>query len=336
MREKATNFNLNNLLKTITFLNKQNQKLNMPKKTAKKRQKVPKKLPELEPKTKKPSKVKTDYDIAYDFATKVYKQFQEAIKSIVLFGSAVKGETVVGSDIDILIVVDDCSIQWDQELIAWYREELAKITEKQEYAERIHVNTVTLSTFWEDVREGEPAAINIVRYGQPLIDFGGFFDPIKVLLAKGRIRPSPEAIFITLRRAPLHITRSKFDMTNSIEHLYWAMVDSAHAALMASNQIPPSPEHVPEMLDEIFVSKRLLEKKYVLWYKEMYELAHDIVHGTVRSMSGKDIDIVLARTIEFEKVMRNITSRLISNEKIIQVKNKNEPIPEPPKVEEKK
>ena len=271
-----------------------------------------------------------DYDIAYDFAAKVYKQFQESIKSIVLFGSAVKGETVTGSDIDILIIIDDCSIQWDQELIAWYREELGKITERQTYGERLHVNTVTLSTFWEDVREGEPAAINIIRYGQPLIDFGGFFDPIKILLARGRIRPSPEAIFLTLRRAPLHISRSKFDMVNSIEHLYWSMVDSSHAALMASNQIPPSPEHVTEMLDEVFVSKKVLDKKYVIWYKEMYELAHDIVHGTVKSMSGKDIDIVMTRAIEFEKVMRNITSRLISKEKIIQVQEK-EPVPEPPK-----
>ncbi|MBS3172097.1 nucleotidyltransferase domain-containing protein [Candidatus Woesearchaeota archaeon] len=296
----------------------------------KKKHRIIKKLPELEPIVKKPSKLKTDYDIAYDFAAKVYKQFQESIKSIVLFGSAVKGETVTGSDIDILIIIDDCSIQWDQELIAWYREELGKITERQTYGERLHVNTVTLSTFWEDVREGEPAAINIIRYGQPLIDFGGFFDPIKILLARGRIRPSPEAIFLTLRRAPLHISRSKFDMVNSIEHLYWSMVDSSHAALMASNQIPPSPEHVTEMLDEVFVSKKVLDKKYVIWYKEMYELAHDIVHGTVKSMSGKDIDIVMTRAIEFEKVMRNITSRLISKEKIIQVQEK-EPVPEPPK-----
>lgn len=260
---------------------------------------------------KRISKQKTDYDIAYDFATKAYKKFQEAIKSIVLFGSVTKKSTVKGSDIDILVIVDDCSIQWDQELIAWYREEMGKIVN----SERLHINTVTLSTFWEDVREGEPAAINIIRYGQTLIDFGGFFDPLKSLLAKGRIRPTPEAIFTTLRRAPLHISRAKFDIINSIEHLYWAMVDSAHSALMAKNQIPPSPEHVGEMLDEIF--NKTLDKKYVKWYNEMYTLAHDIVHGNVKHLTGKDIDVLMARTIEFEKKLRDITSRLIHKEKII-------------------
>ena len=264
---------------------------------------------------KKISKQKTDQDIAMDFATKAYKKFQEAIKSIVLFGSVSKKSTTKGSDIDILVIVDDCSVQWDQELIAWYREEMGKIVEK--HSERLHINTVTLSTFWEDVREGEPAAINIIRYGQTLIDFGGFFDPLKSLLAKGRIRPTPEAIFTTLRRAPLHISRAKFDIINSIEHLYWAMVDSAHSALMAKNQIPPSPEHVGEMLEEIFVKNKILDKKYVKWYGEMYQLAHDIIHGNIKHLTGKDIDVLMARTINFEKKLRDITSNLIHKQKII-------------------
>jgi predicted nucleotidyltransferase/uncharacterized protein (UPF0332 family) len=288
------------------------KKVSKPKKTSKR-------LPELKHKKKS----KTDYDIAMDFATKAYKEFQEVIKSIVLFGSAAKGERTEG-DIDILMIVDDCSIQWDQELIAWYREELGKLIDKQEYTEKLHITTVTLSTYWEDVREGEPAAINIIRYGQTLIDYGGFFDPLKALLAKGRIRPSPEAIFTTLRRSPMHITRARFDIVNSIEHLYWSMVDASHAALMARHQTPPSPEHVPEMLEQIFVARKQLDQKYVKWYKEMYELAHDIIHGNIKNISGKDIDVLLARTIEFEKTMRQITSRLIHSEKIIRTETKKE------------
>ena len=71
---------------------------------------------------KKKKILNKDYDIAYDFSTKVYKKFKEVIKSIVLFGSVAKAEPVSKSDIDIIIIVDDASIRWDQELIAWYRE----------------------------------------------------------------------------------------------------------------------------------------------------------------------------------------------------------------------
>jgi len=294
--------------------------------TKKKRPSVKKKTPIHKTSKKTPRKQLTDYDTAMDFAVKTYKKFQEVIKSIVLFGSVTKDQAKKGSDIDILIIVDDCSIQWDEELTAWYREELGKIVDSQPYGQRLHINTVTLTTYWEDVREGEPAAINIIRYGQSLIDYGGFFDPLKALLAKGRIRPSTESIFTTLRRAPLHISKAKFDIINSIEHLYWAMVDSSHAALMARRQTPPSPEHVPEMLEQVFVSKKQLDQKYVRWYRELYDLAHDIAHGNVKSLTGRDIDEVMSRTVEFEKTMREITSRIIKTEKIIrtEIKEKEE------------
>lgn len=269
--------------------------------------------------TKKFSK---DYDIAYDFSTKSYKFFKEAIKSIVFFGSAAKGKAVKGSDIDIVIILDDCSIAWDQELIAWYREELRKLIEKQPYAKKLHINTVTLSTFWEEVRAGDPATINLIRYGQTLIDFGGFFDPLKVLLARGKIRPTTEAIFAVLRRAPLHLSRARFSVVGAIENLYWAMVDSAHGALMAKGEVPPSPEHIGTMLNRIFVSNKKLDKKYVQWYQEIYNLAHDVAHGQVKHLDGKDIDLNMSRATEFEKVMRNITAELISDKKMIKLEKK--------------
>jgi len=240
-----------------------------------------------------------------------------------MFGSAAKGSDIKGSDVDIIIILDDCSISWDQELIAWYRQELSKLIQKQSYSQKIHINTVTLSTFWEEVRAGDPATINIIRYGQTIIDFGGFFDPLKVLLAKGKIRPSPEAIFSVLRRAPLHISRAKFNVVSSIENLYWAMVDSAHAALMAMGEVPPSPEHISEMLNKVFVSKKELNKKYVKWYSDMYRLAHDITHGNIKHVTGREVDEYTTKAIEFEKTMRDITAALISREKIIKIKKKD-------------
>ena len=66
-------------------------------------------------------------DIALDFATKAYQKFNSVVKSIVLFGSTVKQSSVPGSDIDVIIVVDDISIKWDQQTIAWYRKELENV-----------------------------------------------------------------------------------------------------------------------------------------------------------------------------------------------------------------
>ncbi|MEK6974350.1 MAG: nucleotidyltransferase domain-containing protein [Nanoarchaeota archaeon] len=274
--------------------------------------------------SKPAEKKQNNYDIAYDFATKVYQKFREVVKSIVLFGSVSKNKDVQGSDIDIIIVVDDASVAWDQELISWYREELGKLVASQKYNRELHINTVTLSAFWEEVKAGTPVIMNVIRYGQPLIDFGGFFEPLKVLLAKGRIRPTPEAVFTTLKRAPEHIARARFNILSSLENIYWAMVDSAHSALMAANQIPPSPEHIPEMLDDIFVKSSSLEKKYVDYYNQIYNAAKSLMHGETSEIKTEDIDQYLKKASEFEQVMRNITSKLIENEKIVMIERKQQ------------
>ena len=77
--------------------------------------------------------LKNERDIAMDFATKVYERFNKIVKSVILFGSSAKHTNVSGSDIDIVILLDDASIRWDQELIAWYREELEKIVKANSY-----------------------------------------------------------------------------------------------------------------------------------------------------------------------------------------------------------
>ncbi|MBS3149164.1 nucleotidyltransferase domain-containing protein [Candidatus Woesearchaeota archaeon] len=271
---------------------------------------------------KEKNNLSEEYSIAYDFAVKVYKRFNEVIKSVILFGSAAKNEMQRGSDIDIIVIVDDCSIAWDQTLISWYRQELSKLVSGQKYRDRLHINTVTLSVFWEEVRNGEPLIINVIRYGQALVDFGGFFEPIKVLLAKGKIRPSVEATYNALRRAPIHIARARANVLGAIESLYWAMVDSSHAALMAAKQAPPSPEHIYEYLNDVFVKNRKLDRKYADYYREVYTIYHDIAHGNVNMITGKEVDDHIEKVIDFERVMRSLTIDIVKEEKMIKLELK--------------
>ena len=272
---------------------------------------------------KKVIKLDDNYSIAYDFATKAYKQFQEVIKSIVLFGSVSKQEATNNSDIDIIVIVDDCTINWDSELIGWYRTELQKLTEKQNYNKKLHISTVTLTTFWEEVKAGEPLIINVIRYGQPLIDFGGFFEPLKVLLAKGRIRPTPEAIFTAMTRAYENTWKANNSILFSLEMIYWGMVDAAHAALMSENEIPPSPEHIAEYLVQAFVDKKMISKKYPLWFEEIRSLTKEITHGSVKHLSGKRLDELRQNADEFIRVLTEIAKNNIKKEKIIRAVRKD-------------
>lgn len=256
--------------------------------------------------------LKRESDIAMDFSLKVYKKFEKAIKSIILFGSTVKQSAVSGSDIDIIIVIDDVSIRWSTEIIAWYREELDKILKANPYQKNLHINTIKLSTWWDDLIQGDPVIVNVLRYGEAMIDLAGFFEPLKFLLIAGKIKNTPEAVYNSLQRAPLHLQRSKAAELNSVEGLYWAMVDSSQAALIAANVSPPSPEHIPADLMQTFVNQGMLKRRYVDWFRDLLILHKKIAHGEIKELRGIVIDDWQERTDEFIKVMAQLVQEVIS------------------------
>lgn len=243
--------------------------------------------------------LKTEHDIALDFATKVYKKMGQPIKSIVLFGSAVKKSISLGSDIDVIIIIDDVSIKWDMELTAWYREELDNIVNANPYNKSLHINTVKLSTWWEDILKGDPTVINIIRYGEAIIDLAGFFEPLKYLLLQGKIKGTPEAIYSCLQRAPSHLARSKMSELGAVEGIYWSMIDSAHAALISANILPASPEHIAIDLKVNFVDTGKLKQKYVDNFRDVVTLYKKIAHNEVTDLRGVVVDDLQDKAEQF-------------------------------------
>ncbi len=255
--------------------------------------------------------LKTERDIAMDFSQKVYQRFDKMIKSIILFGSSAKHTNVTGSDIDIIIVIDDATIKFDNKLILWYREELEKIIRENRYKKDLHINTVKLTTWWQDLARGDPTVINVLRYGETLIDFGGFFNPLKILLEQGKIKPTPEAIYTCLNRVPGHILRSKQAEISAIEGCYWAMVDSAQALLMTAKVLPPSTEHITILLKENFVDKNLLKMKYVTDFRDLYNLHRRMMHGEIKDIKGDTIDNWQDKSEEFFNVVLKLIEEII-------------------------
>lgn len=257
----------------------------------------------------------TEKDIAMDFAMKAQKNFNNMIKASVLFGSQTKNTATLSSDIDILLIIDDASVNWDLELTAWYREELGKIIQNCDYNREVHVNSVKLTTWWHDLMYGDPVAVNILRYGEVLIDNGGYFTPLKALLQQGKIRSTPEAVYASLQRAPEHLARSKNSQLGAIEGIYWCMIDSSQAALMMAGKLPPSPEHVPDMLKENFVEKGMLKMTYVTAMKNIYTVHKGLTHGERYDVKGIHIDEWQAIAEEFLKEMTRIIDQLIETQR---------------------
>jgi predicted nucleotidyltransferase/uncharacterized protein (UPF0332 family) len=262
----------------------------MPKKNLKNKAKKETNIKRFSAKQIPTLQLKNERDIAMDFAQKVYTKFDKMVKAIVLFGSSVKHTNIVGSDIDIIIIIDNATIKFDERLVVWYREELGKIVQQNPYKKDLHINTVTLTTWWNDLIRGDPTVVNIIRYGDVLIDFGGFFSPLKALLEQGKIKPTPEAIYTCLNRVPDHIKLSKQAEISAIEGSYWAMVDTAQALLMAIKILPPSREHIAILLKENFVDKNLLKLRYVTDFRDLHDLHRRVMHGEIKDIDGSIID----------------------------------------------
>ena len=205
---------------------------------------------------------------------------------------------------DILTIIDDVHIDLNQEIVETYRILIQKAVEKVD-AKRLHVQSLKLSAFWEYTRAGDPVAINILRDGIAFID-RGFFEPLQILLLNGRIRPSQEATQSYVNMAYSSLNRSKSNIDTAIVDLYWACIDSAHAALMSRGEVPVSPSQVATELDEKLVKNKLLEKRYVDIMSHMYELSKKILKREVSNLSGKEYDKYLKYTDSFVSRMTKI------------------------------
>ena len=152
-----------------------------------------------------------DLTIARSFSKRIQNEFGEFLKAVVLFGSAARNKTPVGKkgDIDVLIVVDDLSIRMTRDVIEAYRLIVEKTIGK--VSSRLHVTSMTITSFWEYARAGDPVAMNVLRDGIPLVD-SGFFSPLQALLLQGRIRPTHESVWVYFGRAPRTLVNSKWHL----------------------------------------------------------------------------------------------------------------------------
>lgn len=242
-----------------------------------------------------------DFTIAKSFARRLRNEFGEFLKTVVLFGSAARRDATGKGDIDVLIVVDDLTIRMTQEVIEAYKLIVEKTIGRVDT--RLHVTSLTVTSFWEYARVGDPVAINILRDGVPLID-NDMFTPLQALLMQGRIRPTKESVWNYYGRAPRTFTNAKWHIMQATLDLYWSVIDSAHAALMKQGEIPPSPEHAAELLEEKLVKKKLLEKKYADTMKKFFDIMKGITHREIKEISGKQFDEYLKEADAFIKRMR--------------------------------
>jgi len=235
-----------------------------------------------------------DYEVALKFANKVFPEFSTVVKSIIFFGSSSRKKKSSG-DIDVLIIFNDSNVISDTDFKMYFNKKINEFV--VQISTRLHVNIVTLTVFFQNLINGEPVVMNVLRDGIPLIDTG-FFSPLKVLLLKGNIKPSPEAILNSAARVDAHLLKSKINLLSSVQELYLSILDASQATLMAHNIVAPSPRNIPELLKSIKV-----KSEHVKIFEEIQTLFKKIEHREVVNITGKKYDEFLSKATKFNKLM---------------------------------
>lgn len=255
---------------------------------------------------KEPNYPPDDYKIAQNFADAIKRELgPEFLKAVVLFGSTARGapESIAERDIDVLMIINDLTIILNPEVVSAYRVIVEKTASK--ISKRLHITTLKITNFWDYLRNGDPLIVNMLRDGVVLQDTG-FFMPAQSLLFQGRIRPTQESIWGYFVRAPATIVNSEWHVLQASLDLYWAVIDSAHAALMKVGTVPPTPAHVADLIEQKLVSKGLVNKRAAKIMEFFFKLSKQITHREITKITGKDYDSYKEEAQAFIEQMRKI------------------------------
>ena len=238
--------------------------------------------------------------------TMTIKKFEKYVVSYVAAGSLFRGEK--SNDIDVYVIIDDTDVKRMSRIEL--RDKLRGLIVNMGFdaealtgvKKQFHVQVYILTDFWEAVKDAHPVMFTLLRDGVPLYD-RGVFNPWRLLLKMGRIRPSPEAIDMFMDTGERLLDAAKKKMLMIIgQDIYYAVLNPAQAALMLYGLTPPTPKETIRLLEEVFVKKeKILEMKYVNILAGIQKFFKSIEHGTVKSVSGAEVDKLIKDSEDFLK-----------------------------------
>jgi predicted nucleotidyltransferase/uncharacterized protein (UPF0332 family) len=247
----------------------------------------------------------------------VVKKFEKYIVSYVLAGSLVQGRATKDSDIDVFIVVDDTDVK--KMTRAELKDKLRAIIigmgieagSMTNVKNKLNIQVYILTDFWENIKEANPIIFTFLRDGIPFYD-RGIFMPWKQLLRMGRIKPSPEAIDQFMESGDRLLERVHLKLNEiGMEDMFWATLTPSQAALMLYGIPPPTPRETPELMKEVFVDKeKMLEEKYINILKKNIEVRKELEHGKIKTVSGADVDKMLADSEDYLKRIKRLFTQI--------------------------
>lgn len=237
-------------------------------------------------------------ELATKFSGEIINELGTLVKAVVWFGSQVRRpftdgkkpiteEVLYGSDIDVLIVLDDLVHVLTREVVTAYRVVVEKTASR--VSRRLHITTMPITNFWDYSMNGDPILINMLRDGEAVFDTG-CFGIAKQLLGSEQIKPSKEIVWTYMTKAPVSVANSHHNMLQAVLNLYWGVMDSAHAMLLHKGIVPDNPDDLISLIKENFIDTGMLDKSHLMILSEFHNVGMMIMHSQLHKVSGDHYD----------------------------------------------
>ncbi len=259
---------------------------------------------EYKERPKTPSKREV-YEKVVEFTRRIKEKYGGLIKSVVIFGSAAKGELKPTSDIDVWVILDDTTPKPSEDL----KTVVANIHLLAEEMKDLHVQTTNLTDFWSWFREGSPELVNFLRNGLIVYD-SGFVKPMQRMLRMGLIPPSEETVKLKSKSAEAKLKKIELDMRSMIFDLRYAAMDMIQAVVMHYYKERPDARAIPDFLKRLAEEKKL-EGEFVEKFAELDRLWKDIEHKRIEKVEVEHLERAMKLSREIVERFKNLLPKEI-------------------------
>jgi len=218
------------------------------------------------------------YTKIINFTNQIRKTYGDLIKSVLIFGSAARGDMKKTSDADIWIILDDTTTKGSEDLER-IQAQLQLISAEMK---NLHIQTTGLTEFWGWMKKGSPELFNYLRVGLVIYDTG-FVKPVQRMLKAGLLPPSEETVGIKAKSAEAHLKKVELTIKSMIFDLRYAATDACQSVIMYYYKTTPDQKHMPEELQKL-VKEKKLEPEYITKFEELDKLWKDIDHKRIKEV----------------------------------------------------
>jgi predicted nucleotidyltransferase len=247
------------------------------------------------------------------FTNEARRHYGELVKSVLIFGSAVKGEVKKGSDIDIWVILDDTATKTSEDLNKVV-DHLHMISHE---LKDLHIQVHTLTEFWQSIRLGSPEFVNFLRYGLVIHDTG-FVKPIQRMLTMGLLPPSDEVVTLKARASETRYKKIRLDIKSMIFELRYTATDMIQAVVMYFYKKQPDQKAIPEFMEKLVKAKKV-EKEYIQKFDELNKLWKDIDHKIIKEVTTEHLNRALVLTKELIERFKKMLPKDILGEELPQI-----------------